>query len=71
MIVSVDPYEGMSDVDIDDYFRMGWIAHQAGEEFILDHPKAWREGWLKARKSNEKLAKEKHEPKEATTSRNR
>lgn len=66
----INPYGNMSDDEIDDHFRMGWIAFNDQHEFDLEMPVAWREGWLKSQKSAVQLIKEKHDAQKATTSRN-
>ena len=63
------PYGTMSDNDIDEHYRMGWIAYMNSEPLEETYPYAWCEGWLAAQKSNYLLQRAKHEPKETTTSR--
>lgn len=67
----IDKYNGMSDCDIDEHFRMGWIAHQDGSPQEEDYPYAWREGWSAAQASNLNLTEEQDErTKKANVGRN-
>lgn len=66
----VNPYGNMSDDEIDEHFRMGWIAFNKNEPFDLEMPVAWREGWIKSQKSAVSLVKAKHDIKETAPSGN-
>lgn len=52
-------YENISDDEIDEHFRMGWLERMSGGACEETYPSAWREGWWKADKMIQNEAKTK------------